>query len=523
MADNIPSPYQAGQVQGVPRIAIAGHSYASGFGNVDGAEWFGARLCAALGAEEVLYGHTSAVLAWDDSSGFPGGYATAFNAFRPRVYHQITQYANYLPRNASPYLPLAPVTVYYYGFNDLAWLSATVNTSVAWLKMALRAVTCAARAGGIFADTDASVAYGGSGGSHWTANTSVGEFGSPTNHSTTTVNDTVTITVPADFPGGEIDLMTIVSGGGAKWSVTVDGGAARVLDGTGSAFGPSSGRTNLVVQRLTGLAAGAHTIIATVAALDGGATAFFDSWLITAPSLPLVVLCNHPAVPALPYAVGGAPHTPITAADVAALNAAITALAAEFTSVAVADVATAFAAAKGNVVSTSPGSLYNSDNLHPNSSGHALIAATIRAAVTAGLPSGPALFGPMGSFMRQVQANGALPAWPNGGEPAFKANWGLVGNGVMYFTKSRSGFVEIIGAIFRSSAATIGETIFTLPPGYAPEGEKHFFCLSWNSGFTATAAGILSARVTGDVVWYLGDPTTELDLAGTYYPGAPGF
>jgi hypothetical protein len=238
----------AGASADIPRVFVAGHSYAAGFNNTENGEAYPGPLCAALHAEEVRYALSGAVLARDNSAGQPGGYAAVLNALTPRVASGST----YTTRSAAPYLPLSPVVVFDYGVNDLAWLTSTVATNVAWFKMALTAVCCIARAGGWFPDTHGSVAYSAG----WTANTNQAVWGWPTSHSTTTV----TTTVPADFPGGEVCLYSLAkggaSGGGTKWSTVVDGGAAQVLDGTGSAFGSASGRTNLVVQRLTGLAAG---------------------------------------------------------------------------------------------------------------------------------------------------------------------------------------------------------------------------------------------------------------------------
>lgn len=500
----------------IARVFCAGHSFTSGFLNTEGGERWATRLAAVLGAEEVTYAQTSAMLAQDDGGGHPGGYASVLNGIIPRS--QST--GSYTARSAQPYLALSPVSVFNYGYNDLAYLNATVATAVAWFKMALRACVCLARSGGYFPDTHSSVAYS----SGWTANTGQGQFGSPTNHSRTSTGGTVTITTPADFPGGEVDLLTQAKSGGTKWSVTVDGGSAQVLDGTGSAFGSSSGRANLVVQRLTGLSAGAHTIVMTVSTLDSGASAVFDSWLIAAPQLPQVYLVNQAAVPGLPITVSGALHSPVTSSDVSALNTAIAALPAEFTdgNVILADVATAFANANANVASTVAGSGYVSDGLHPNSYGHALIAATVLAAIrSAPAPSGRTA--PAGRVLRQVQPNGSAAAWPNGGEPAFKANWFIGGSPpTATFSKGPGNVAEVVLDIVRSSAPSFGEVIFSLPPGYAPSDEKFLTGLSFNASFTVGTVGVCSVRANGDVVWYAGDPTTLLQVSGAYVADGPG-
>jgi hypothetical protein len=502
----------------IARVFCAGHSYASGYQNTEGGERWPTLLAGVLHAEEVTYAHTSAMLAQDDGGGHPGGYASVLNGIVPRATTG-TPVSGYAFRTSQPYLPLSPVSVLDFGFNDLTYLNSNVTTAVAWFKMALRACVCLARAGGYFPDTHSSVAYS----SGWTANTGQGESGSPTNHSRTTTGGTVTITTPGDFPGGEVGLLTLALSGGTKWSVTVDGGTAQVLDGTGSAFGSSSGRANLVVQRLTGLSAGTHTIVMTVAALDAGASAVFDSWLVAAPALPVTVLVNQPAIPSLPLTTTGL-HTPVTSSDITALNTAIAALPAEFTdgNVLLADVAAAFSNAGGNVANGTRGSLYVSDNLHPNTAGHALIAATVLAAVrSAPLPA--ARFAPVGHVMRQVQPNGSLPAWPNGGEPALNANWFIGGSPpTAYFTKGPDGLVEVVLVLARVGSPSLGEVILTLPPGYAPEAEKFLVGVSYDSGFTTGTVGVCSVRANGDVVWYSGDPGTLLQVSGAYYAGAPG-
>ena len=522
----------------IGRITVCGHSYASGYLSTEDGEQWPQRLAASMHSELLTYCHTSAVLAHQDTA-WPGGYASVLNGIRPRD----SGSSVYADRTASPYIPLSPITVFNYGVNDLAYLTATTATNVAWFKMALRAVTCVARAGGIFADTHASVVYGGSGGSHWSANTNENQYGSPTNHQTTTVNDTVTITVPADFPGGEVDILTIAFAGGAKWSTTVDGGAAQVLDGTGSAFGAQSGQGNLVVQRLTGLTAGTHTIVATMVALDAGATPIFDSWLVAATSLPLTILCTEMAgAPAFPMATGGT-HTPTTTADVQALNVAIYALPAEFTDgmVVIADVNAFFAAAAGYTAYGQPGSLFRSDNFHPNQAGHAVVSQCVRDAIRGSslstLPPGStwrgvALYTLSGLIMRQIQPAGVAWTWPNGGEPGFTTGWSVYAGGAVgdapagmgaYFTRDSSNRAEIVASLVNTSSPAVGSTIFTLPPGYQPEVQKLLPALSWNSGQTVPTVGLCAALANGNVVWYSGTPGIRLDIYGSYQANGLGF
>ena len=522
----------------IGRIAVCGHSYASGYLSTEDGEQWPQRLAATLHAELLTYVHTSAVLAVD-STGNTGGYPDVLVALTPRS-SGTSVYAN---RTASPYFPLSPLTIFNYGVNDLAYQTATTATNVAWFKMAMRACVCVARAGGFFADTDASVAYGGSGGSHWSAGTLTNQYGSPSNHSTTTVNDTVTITVPADFPGGEIDLLTLTYSGGTKWSTVVDGGGAQVLDGTSSAYGSNTNHANLVVQRLTGLTAGTHTIVTTVLAIDATALAYFNSWMIATPSLPLVALCTELAgAPAFPMTTTGA-HTPITTADVNSLNAAIIALAAEFTDglVVIADVNAYFGAAAGYSAFGQPGSLFRSDNFHPNQAGHAVISQCVRDAIRGStlsvLPPGStwrgvALYTLAGLVMRQIQPAGSAWGWPAGAEPVLTTGWSIYAGGAVgnaptgsgaYFARGAANNTEITASLINTSSPAVGSAIFTLPPGYGPEVPKLLTTLSWNAGQTVATQGTAGVLPSGVVVWYSGSPTVRLDIYGSFEANSLGY
>jgi hypothetical protein len=527
----------------IGRLVVCGHSYPAGYGATEGGQQWPQRLAASLHAELVTYVHSTAVLAVDDAASWPGGYASVLNGIRPRT----SSTSVYADRTASPYIPLSPITIFEYGLNDLTYLTSNVTTNIAWFKVALRALCCVARAGGIFRDTHASVAFGGSGGSHWTANTTQPQYGSPTNHKTTTLNDTVTITVPADFPGGEVDILTLAwavasNAGGAKWSTTVDGGAAQVLDGTGAATGAVTGHANLVVQRLAGLAPGAHTIVMTLLALDASAVAYFDSWMIASTSFPLVVLCTEMAnCPAFPMTTTGA-HTPITTSDVTALNVAVRALATEFTDgmVISADVDAYFGAAAGYTPYGQPGSLYFSDNFHPNSAGHGVICQSVRDGIRGStlsvLPPGStwrgmSLYALSGLIMRQVLPAGGW-GWPNGGDPVFGTGWSVYAGGAVgaapigsgaYFTRGPDNETEIVASLVNTSSPAAGSVIFTLPPGYGAETPKWLDAVSWNAGQTVPSAAAVGVLPNGNVVWYSGTPAVRLDIYGSFKANALGF
>lgn len=491
----------------VARVFIAGHSYPSGFNNDEDGEAWPDRLTAALHAEQVRYANTGAVLAQDLAGGNSGGYPTVVNGLTPRVFANGSSSV----RNSSPYLPLSPVFVLDYGGNDLQNLNSDVTTAIAWYSMALTACCCIGRAGGWFPDTDASVAFS----SGWTANTGHQVFGWPTDHSAAATGETVTLTVPADFPGGEVDLLSLAWEGGTKWSTTVDSGGAQVLDGTGAAFGSLSGRVNLVVQRLTGLSAGSHTIVMTVEAIDSGALAVFEGWLIAAPQAPTGVLVNQPLFPALP--VTGGLHSPVTAADETALNVTTAAVAGGFAdgNVVLADIASAFAAAGGNVTHTSAGSLYSNDDMHPNAAGHGLIAAVVRDAIRSA---------PLPGLIARSAGTGLVKRFLNGPlEPQLSAGWSIFsqGSAVGWFARDPAGNVQMRMTLQKDAAGSFFETIFTLPAGYAPSLEAELGGLSFSGETPSFAAVIVTAD--GAVQWLGGDPTTELDFFVSYAADGIGF
>lgn len=101
--------------------------------------------------------------------------------------------------------------------------------------------------------------------------------------------NTVTVTVPSWFPGGELDLFFIGSDTkGGILSFTVDGTAAGTLDIRATTL--QVAKDCPAVQRFTGLAAGAHTIVATLGSMNAGGGPWFDSWGVPAPVPPLIIV-----------------------------------------------------------------------------------------------------------------------------------------------------------------------------------------------------------------------------------------
>jgi hypothetical protein len=97
------------------------------------------------------------------------------------------------------------------------------------------------------------------------------------------------------------------------------------------------------------------------------------------------------------------------------------------------------------------------------------------------------------------------------------ANWTLAGGSTpSTFSKSRAGMVELALTLSRSGTPTVGETVLTLPPGYAPAQEKALHAISWNAGFTIATVGAVTVKPTGAVLWYAGSPTTQLNISGAF-------
>jgi hypothetical protein len=171
---------------------------------------------------------------------------------------------------------------------------------------------------------------------------------------------TVTFAVPATFPGGTVGMSFVGAlGRGARLSFTVDGVGKGTLDVRD--IHPVNGSFNEGTKRLTGLSAGAHTVVATVDAVSP-ADVFFDVASIEAPIPPLVLVHNiATTVTQGPFTLG---------------NAAIAGVVAEFdASVVLLDINT--------VLGNGDPARFNADNLHPSDLGHALIAKTMYDAIAA--------------------------------------------------------------------------------------------------------------------------------------------
>lgn len=248
-----------------------------------------------------------------------------------------------------------------YGINE--------NTqSAAGYRHAMRAAICLARMGSRFQGAHASVggtggfATVGSAGSQYPGTSATGGPGASRVRGPGGVGDTLTLTLPSWFPGGEIDVIFISTNTtGSNMTITVDGSSAGAHDARTPTDG--SGYKCATVKRLTALSSGARVIVFTITAITGGTGSYFDSYAMVADEPPLVVLSE--------VAPGNneAPQT---------LNDELAGLTTEFTDGKVV-VYERFA----DFIDNGPAADLLADGLHFNDSGHAVAATGFTATVLA--------------------------------------------------------------------------------------------------------------------------------------------
>lgn len=281
---------------------IVGHSYAVPLG-VPTAKGAMQLLAAHLGLEPANHAVTGAVLY---SSKVSGGYATAANA---------------LVRNSATYERAVDHGGVWYCGNDVFDMGNPFGTSSQQhLKSSLRFAISRMCAGKIFDDEDPTITYSG-----FTKSTELGE-GKVTGkytHYATVNGSNVTISVPANFPGGDIGLyFNALNGASADWQIKVDGVVAGELT-AGFNYGLAN-VYSMFCDRRTGLALGPHTI----ECIANNITTFaaFDSWAIEAVEPPTVIV---PGQYTLQEYSAGETHTP-TDADIEALEKLIEEVCKEF-------------------------------------------------------------------------------------------------------------------------------------------------------------------------------------------------
>ena len=447
-------------------VEAFGHSQNTGYGTA-GPECSWPELAAVrLGAALGNYASNGLVLAGDGN-----GYA---KYLRPA--------AALRNRPAAPYLPPVDATVFHVGLGDLAanYRNNGVYTRGAF-ETALRAVIAFARLAAYFdaepaGGSHASIAYGGS----WTDTTTTDRNTGAGARATFTQGATLTITVPADFPGGEINLFWLVpgSGNGGTWTIAITGAtnATRVETITAKdADQVTTTKYNVKATRLQGLNPGAHTITATLTSVLSFGV-LFDGWGIRADPAPDIYLAQQPRLTQANYDAWLAAFAGDTPTDAAVddINRTIADL----------------AATEGAQYVELPDlplnpSRWTVDGAHPNEAGCQVLADTVLAEL----------------------APPARPAARRTFTPTFGASWGNdaapYANVAARRTPPRR--VVLSGRAKRTGTPSTGETILTLPEGLWPGASHAYTC----PGSTGTP--VVTVAADGTVKYTAG----SLGAAGT--------
>lgn len=326
----------------ITALKLFGHSYVSGTGATKRDYAFGPRLAALLGAREENFGVSGSQ------------WALKFNSAALLM-------QNVTPPNAAPYQVGSQVSVICTGLNDLN-TQVLIDSNLKHFENTLRASIMRLRAKRRHeAETDSTWVFSGG------ANSLQTSQNSGTGYRRLTANgNTWTINVPSDFPGGELQIHGVhFDAWGAQSTVTVDGSAYTTWDTRTTTQYPDVALFHPTLLKITGLSAGAHTIVGTVANINSGNFETIDYWQVPSTDPGLVVVCNVARVPTYP---GGGTHT-ATDADVANINTIIRNVCAEFDSrVIVYDMDSALG---------KNSALFYSDGTHPNDDGHAQIASDL--------------------------------------------------------------------------------------------------------------------------------------------------
>lgn len=193
------------------------------------------------------------------------------------------------------YQNLTALYLLWYGNNDLPTspITGTSDTLRAnTFKCPLRQAISRCRAAEVYEETHKSCVYTGA----WTPANSTSTCSGTAVTQPTTNTSVVTIHTPENFPGGTIALAweSLLSTGFTNpvVGVTVDGNSAGSIDWPVS----YSGKYNATVKRLTGLAAGRHTIVCSMTTVGTAGNVFFDGWWIesTIPPVTLVMGALRP-------------------------------------------------------------------------------------------------------------------------------------------------------------------------------------------------------------------------------------
>lgn len=270
---------------GYGAVEFYGHSiYETGASNPQ--RGIPGRVSSTLNAENLHRGLPGARLATSDLGVELAGGDMAFG---DGGWGQIFRYAE-PGTHAAPYEARRDAAVLFYGANE--FFLGSDPSAAAWdpFERTLKTVVSRLRASSVFQYDHSSISTTGTW-TNQTADAAAAKMCSGAGYKrTTSSSGQVSIAVPADYGGQPIALMFLsdASARGARWDCKVDGGATVQVDTRGSH--PSGLYWTPAIFRVTGLAAGAHTITATVSALD--TYGYFNCWWIEGEIPPAIAVCN---------------------------------------------------------------------------------------------------------------------------------------------------------------------------------------------------------------------------------------
>lgn len=425
-------------------LEVFGGSHATSYANSAQECAWGARLARELGSTLYPIGRNSLVL-----SGGGGG-------FVDYIRHAVQRRP---ARNGTYGWPAAcDLLVFNAGLGDLANNGKVgANIYPGAFKTALRALIAFAGLSGFYGAepsgaSDPSIAYDASwaDGVSTASNTGAGVRNANANGAT------VTITVPATFPGGEITLFFTPIAFGGSQTIYVDvSGATQYGRVARMAAADVSDMVNVFSAnyapvRLTGLAPGAHTITAKV--YDIGSGLGFDGWGIQAPQPPNIVLCSQLKAPqsVLEAFLGTFNADTPTPSTIDMLNGWIRDVAAEFPNVYYHQQPEVILDRAANTI----------DGIHPNDDGQLLTLRALRDTV-GWLPQIPAAPSPI-PVPLDTTMFGAN--WSNYGAPTAPAT----------YTMLPGSRLQLSGRIKRTGTPSPPETMFTLPIRHRPATTETF-------------------------------------------------
>lgn len=429
-----------------PRLRTWGHSYMHGSTTSTGGCVIGVNDMATL----MAAGFNVAL----DNQAIAG--ASLYSHLSQADWASIDQYET----RPGKFSPLGGLYALLYGLNDAVQLGHT-STQLIPYQHSLRATIARLRCAAIFEDSDPSMSYGGAG--TWVVGSGTAGNSGGSYHYNATAGATFTITTPAAFPGGTVNVFldTWNDGGGA--TVTGPASLGSPVLNTTSYSGTDSRRTG--VMRIKNVPAGAATYTFTTSSVTGSAGAIPDCWGWE----PAEAHCAIVAVIAQPHVLDYSSETgtgfgPVTDTGVDTLNSIQSGVAAEFGDHCV-------------FVDTSgiDGDLYpqywETGNVHPNASGHAYIADQTIAAVNAILTADKTQLFPadLNSSTAAVAAS-VFTSFT----PTIAGNGTTLGNGTVtgLYIRDANGMVDFAVTYTVGSTDVIGTQLTVSLPAAAVSGTQ---------------------------------------------------